>query len=256
MVPKSRNRANNSSFASIYGHASGAVCARTILSWWGRIPMFRKNVRKIAYAMTLILCVPAAALACEGDDCPTPAKPLDIKQFMREQAASTRGGARRAPHRKAAAAKPEASRPTHRRREAAPTAAPLASDAAPARSLRIAAAAGRNCRMQPVPSPRGVQRHRRAAPAPANRRPPARRRQRSQRASGRRRRIQRHRPQGGRELAVSHGRGPVAAEPAKPQAAPAPTLVSWLQWSVVRGNRYIHRARRRGAPTRPRLTAV
>ncbi|MCX7312784.1 MAG: hypothetical protein WCG92_23780 [Hyphomicrobiales bacterium] len=58
-------------------------------------------VRKFA-CIALLLVLPAtgfAAPACDGDDdCAPPAtsKPLDIKQFMREQAASTRGATPRA----------------------------------------------------------------------------------------------------------------------------------------------------------------
>jgi hypothetical protein len=92
--------------------------------------MIRKNLRKTACALTLLLCVPAAALACEGDDCPSAAKPLDIKQFMREQAASTRVSARRHPSAKPTAAKPKQAAPRVAAAKPAPATEPLPSNAA------------------------------------------------------------------------------------------------------------------------------
>jgi len=62
--------------------------------------MVRKTAYTAALAMTLL--VPGGTvLACEDAACATPAdssakaKPLNIMQFMREQAASTRVGERR-----------------------------------------------------------------------------------------------------------------------------------------------------------------
>jgi hypothetical protein len=54
--------------------------------------MFRTNACGAALALSLLTVSAVAARACEGDDCPAPTKvkPLDIRQFMREQAASTR----------------------------------------------------------------------------------------------------------------------------------------------------------------------
>jgi hypothetical protein len=55
--------------------------------------MFRTTV----LAAGVLLFLNVAALACDGADCPPPqkVKPLNIAQFMREQAASTRGGSLR-----------------------------------------------------------------------------------------------------------------------------------------------------------------
>jgi hypothetical protein len=49
--------------------------------------------RTAAFASGVLLSMNAAALACVGQDCAQPAKvkPADIVQFMREQAAGTRG---------------------------------------------------------------------------------------------------------------------------------------------------------------------
>lgn len=54
--------------------------------------MFRIIACRTALLSAVLLGLPAAALACDGADCPTPSKPLDIQKFMREQAASTRVG--------------------------------------------------------------------------------------------------------------------------------------------------------------------
>jgi hypothetical protein len=49
-------------------------------------------VRITLLAAALLLSVDATALACSSPSCvPTKAKPADVKQFMRDQAASTRG---------------------------------------------------------------------------------------------------------------------------------------------------------------------
>lgn len=55
--------------------------------------MFRTTIRTAALVLGLLLSVGLGAplaLACEGAECQTDAKPLDLKRFMREQAASTR----------------------------------------------------------------------------------------------------------------------------------------------------------------------
>jgi len=54
--------------------------------------MFRAIACRAALLSAVLLGLPAAALACDGADCPAPSKPLDIQKFMREQAASTRTG--------------------------------------------------------------------------------------------------------------------------------------------------------------------
>jgi hypothetical protein len=72
--------------------------------------MIRNDICKVAGALALMLSIPGTASACEGVDCPAPAKvkPLDIMQFMREQAASTRVGQPPRHHSaKAASAKPK-----------------------------------------------------------------------------------------------------------------------------------------------------
>ena len=53
--------------------------------------MIRTIACRTALLSAVLLGVPAAAMACEGADCPAPSKPLDIQKFMRDQAASTRG---------------------------------------------------------------------------------------------------------------------------------------------------------------------
>src|ERR1700760_4774967 len=55
--------------------------------------MFRTNACGALLALSLLTVSGVAARACDGDDCAAPSrvKPLDIRQFMREQAASTRG---------------------------------------------------------------------------------------------------------------------------------------------------------------------
>lgn len=54
--------------------------------------MFRMTIRGAALALGLLASPGFApqARACEGSECQQPAKPLDLKKFMREQAASTR----------------------------------------------------------------------------------------------------------------------------------------------------------------------
>ena len=54
--------------------------------------MFRTNACGAVLALSLLTVSGVTVRACDGDDCPAPAKvkPLDIRQFMREQAASTR----------------------------------------------------------------------------------------------------------------------------------------------------------------------
>jgi hypothetical protein len=75
--------------------------------------MFRATGAGAALVLGLLLSQPAAAQLCEGASCPPAAKskPLDIMQFMREQAASTRAAERR----------PQAN--THARRSASPVTA-------------------------------------------------------------------------------------------------------------------------------------
>jgi len=49
------------------------------------------TIRGAAVVLGLLLSLGAApAMACEGTECPAAGKPLDLKKFLREQAASTR----------------------------------------------------------------------------------------------------------------------------------------------------------------------
>src|SRR4029079_14458381 len=70
--------------------------------------MFRAIVGRAAVALGLLLSLSlSAARACNGAGC-ADGKPLDIMQFMREQAASTRGGEARHVRDKPRHAKPQA----------------------------------------------------------------------------------------------------------------------------------------------------
>lgn len=110
--------------------------------------MFRKIVCRAALVLGVLFIPSVSAYACEGEDCPAPAKakPLNIMQFMREQAASTRvAKPRRAPplHTAAkvkangrvhAAAKSESA--VHRPVAARPKPAPLPTEAAASFALQ------------------------------------------------------------------------------------------------------------------------
>jgi hypothetical protein len=195
--------------------------------------MIRKNVRKkmrnAACALALTLYVPAAALACEGADCPAPAKPLDIKQFMREQAASTRVNERRHHAAKAAAAKPKQA--THHAAAAkpAPTPAPLPSDAA-------ASFASHSYASQQPPDELPVLAREEfnaidnAAPASSTETTGASFTNDPNVqvvAAAEFNDIDRKAEESSPFPAVEM---PVAAEPAKPEAAPASAKLSWMEW--------------------------
>lgn len=200
--------------------------------------MIRKNVRWTACALTLMLCVPAAAMACEGDDCPAAAKPLDIKQFMREQAASTRVSARRHHSAKPAAAKPKQQTQHAAAAKPAPTAAPLQSDAASSFASHTYASQQPPEQLPvPVLAREEFNAIDNAAPAPTAETTGA------SFANGPNvqvvaaaefndidRKAEETSPFPTIEV-------PAAAEPAKPEAASAPVPVSWLQWlwSAVTG---------------------
>jgi hypothetical protein len=199
--------------------------------------MIRKNLRKTVCAFALMVCVPAAAYACEGADCGAPAgsakaKPLNIMQFMREQAASTRAGERRHHSAKAAATKPKQA--AHRAAAARPAAAPapLPSDAAasfasqpPQDQPPVAVARGEfnaidSAAPAPFPETTGA--------SPAN--DPNVQVVAAAEFNDIDRKAEQTSPFPTIEV-------PVAAEPAKPEAAPAATKLSWLQWlwSAVTG---------------------
>jgi hypothetical protein len=113
--------------------------------------MFRTTLRCAALAMGLLIGLSEAApAACEGDGCSS--KPLNIMQFMREQAASTRVGkpsagprvakprpsysqatakAPRAPHRAIAARKRSVPAPVEAATAATAVASPPAQDTQP-----------------------------------------------------------------------------------------------------------------------------
>jgi hypothetical protein len=204
--------------------------------------MIRKNARKAVYALTLMLCVPAAALACEGPDCTTSrepsakTKPLDIMQFMREQAASTRVGERRRHSAKATAAKPKQAPP--RTAAAKPTPAPLASNAASSFASH-SYASQQPPEQLPVPVPAREESNAsdNAANAPLSETTGASFANDPNVqvvAAAEFNDIDRKAEESSPFPTVEV---PVAAEPAKPEAVPAVTKVTWLQWlwSAVTG---------------------
>jgi hypothetical protein len=206
--------------------------------------MIRKNVRKkmrnAACALALTLCAPAAALACEGDDCPAPAKvkPLDIMQFMREQAASTRDNERRHHAAKVAAAKPKQA--THHAAAAkpAPTPAPLESDAAASFASHSYASQQTQDELSvPVLAREEFNAVDNAASAPSTETTGASFTNDPNVqvvAAAEFNDIDRKAEESSPFPAVEM---PVAAEPAKPEAAPASAKLSWMEWlwSAVTG---------------------
>lgn len=87
-----------------------------------------KIARSAALASALLAGMSMAAeAACVGPECP-PSKPLDIQKFMREQAASTRGGERKSPSRAEHRARPAAqvSKPDKPKADARKTETPKA----------------------------------------------------------------------------------------------------------------------------------
>ena len=204
--------------------------------------MIRKNVRKTACALTLLLSVPTAALACDRPDCAAPvensatAKPLDVMQFMREQAASTRVNERRHHAAKTAAAKPKQA--TARIAAAKPAPAPLASDAAASFASNSLASQ----QTQDELPARVFARDEFNAIDSAASAPSAETTGASFAndpnvqvvAAAEFNDIDRKAEASSPSPAVEV---PVAAEPAMPEAAPAPASVSWLEWlwSAVTG---------------------
>ena len=202
--------------------------------------MIRKNVRKTAWALTLMLCVPGAALACEGADCAAPGsaakvKPLDIMQFMREQAASTRAGERRHHAAKTVPAKHKQATRRTAAANSAPDPAPLASDAAASFASHSVAS------QDPLPVPVLAREEfntidsSAAAPSPETTGGPAGNDPNVQVvAAAEFNEIDRKADEASPFPTVEV---PVAAEAAKPDAARAPTTASWLQWlwSAVTG---------------------
>jgi hypothetical protein len=115
-------------------YGTGSDCS------WGVVLMFCKIACRAALVVGVLFIPSLSAYACEGEDCPAlvKTKPLNIMQFMREQAASTRvAKPRRSPplHTAAkvngrvhAAAKSESA--VHRPVAARPKPAPLPTEAA------------------------------------------------------------------------------------------------------------------------------
>ena len=199
--------------------------------------MICKNVRVTACAFALMLCVPVASYACEGPDCADGAKvkPVDVMQFMREQAASTRAGQRRHHVAKAVAAKP---RPApHRTAAAKPTPAatpaPLTTGAAASfASHSLASQQTQNeppVRVLTQDAFNAIDSAAFAASSETTGGPPANDPNVQVVAEAELNDIDRKADLSERSPFPTV-EVPIAAEPATPQAAPAPAAVSWLQW--------------------------
>jgi hypothetical protein len=107
--------------------------------------MSHNNACGAVLALSLLIVSGVAARACEGDDCPAiaKAKPLNVMQFMREQAASTR------------AAHPNMARPArvHTAAKVRPAARHSVAASALPPTAPLATAAAASFASQPAPEP-------------------------------------------------------------------------------------------------------